>query len=209
MRIRVNSRAIRPYNAIASDHMKSYMAKIITLIATDIFGKTDALRQLVDDIPGESKILDPYGGKVITFSDEAQAYAVFNQQVGHDNFAEGLRQEINNTEGAFQLLGFSAGATACWRNACEDKNPDLLQAICIYGSQIRHYCHLRPTAPTTIVLPARENSFDVTTHAEVLAKVPLTTLKKTPYLHGYMNRLSLNFDKDGYSETLHWLKTIL
>lgn len=181
----------------------------MTLIATDIFGKTDALRQLVDDLPGENKILDPYDGKAIAFSDEAHAYAVFNQQVGHDKYAESLRQKIKNTDGAFQLLGFSAGATACWRNACEEKNQDLRQVICIYGSQIRHFCHLQPTAPTTLVLPAREFSFDVTEHAEALSKIPLTSLKRTPCLHGYMNKLSLNFDKSGYSETVRWLKTIL
>lgn len=185
------------------------MAKIITLIATDIFGNTDALRQLVDYLPGESKILDPYDGKAITFSDEAQAYSVFNQQVGHDNYAESLRQEIKNTEGTFQLLGFSAGATACWRIAGEELNANLRQVICIYGSQIRYYGELKPTVPTTIVLPARENSFDITTHAQKLEKAPFTTLKRTPYLHGYMNKLSLNFDKDGYSKTLQWLKTIL
>ena len=185
------------------------MTKTFTLIASDIFGKTDALRQLAEDLPGESKILDPYGGKTTTFADEAHAYNVFNQQVGHDNYAESLRREINNTEGAFQLLGFSAGATACWRNACDEKDAGLRQVICIYGSQIRHHCHLQPAVPTMLVLPARESSFDVTEHAEALAKIPLTTLRKTPYLHGYMNRLSLNFNKDGYGETLNWLKTVL
>lgn len=185
------------------------MTKIITLIATDIFGNTDALRQLVDDLPIECKVLDPYDGKAITFNDEAHAYTVFNQQVGHDNYAESLRQEIKHTEGAFQLLGFSAGATACWRNACGELNLNLRQVICVYGSQIRHYCHLQPTAPTTLVLPTHENSFDATEHADALSKIPQTSLKKTPNLHGYMNRLSVNFDEEGYSETLSWLKTVL
>lgn len=185
------------------------MPEFLTVIVPDIFGKSEALHRLADNLPGKKHILDPYEGKVVSFSDELEAYAVFIKQMGHDRYEQLLRYELEDINGPFQLLGFSAGATACWRAVCGDKPSAARQIICIYGSQIRHHCHLRPTVPTTVLLPVRENTFDIKEHAEILGKIPRVSLKKTPYLHGFINELSPNFDKHGYSETLSWLQTKL
>jgi len=177
-----------------------------TFIATDIFGKTDAVQRLAKELPGETKIIDPYDGKFISFDDESHAYATFSERVGPDVYAARLQEAISNYEAPFQLLGFSVGATACWRTACQDKHSGLLQTICIYGSQIRHHSHLQPTSATTVLLPAREASFDIQAHAEALNKIPRVTLKQTPYLHGFMNELSPNYNEEGYARSLAWLK---
>ena len=182
------------------------MTKVTTLIATDIFGITDALLQLVDELPSEKKILDPYAGKATTFDDEPQAYATFIKQMGHDKYEQLLRQELESIEAPYQLLGFSAGATACWRSVCGEKPLQARQTICIYGSQIRHHCHLQPATPTTVILPVQEQAFDIKRHAKKIGELPNVSVKQTPYLHGFMNKLSPNFSALGYREILSWLQ---
>lgn len=182
---------------------------MLTLVLSDIFARTQALETLVAQLPGRLKIIDPYNDKAMQFEDEAAAYAHFIRYAGIDRYTEMLNHEIRKSDEPVQLLGFSVGASACWRAACDNSLSHVESAICFYGSQIRHDSNLSPKVKTTLVLPKSEVHFDVSALAQALALKANLQLVHTDYLHGFMNQHSLNFNRAAYEEYTQWLKSAL
>ena len=179
---------------------------MLTLIAADIFGKTDALEKMAHQLPVESNVVDPYAGEKLSFESEACAYQYFVKTVGMQNYLTQLQNTVDKSSRPIQLLGFSIGATACWKIACSSEQKNIRRAICFYGSQIRHHLDLNPNVKTTAVLPKMEASFDVEAMAAMLKQKEMLELVQTPYLHGFMNAQSDNFCAEAYAKYLHWLQ---
>jgi len=182
---------------------------MLTILVSDIFGLSDALEELADQLPGTTKIIDPYAGAKLRFDNESAAYEYFVAHVGMHNYEIRLAEALNKCNEAMQLLGFSVGATACWKLACSATQKNIRQALCFYGSRIRHHVDLDPRIKTTIVLPKMEPTFDVLRLANSVCQKKRVQVLQTNYLHGFMNPQSDNFDVAAYAEFTYWLNNEL
>ncbi|MGI9274010.1 MAG: dienelactone hydrolase family protein [Endozoicomonas sp.] len=175
------------------------------IVVTDIFGKTPALESLCQELPGTSQIVDPYQGRFRNFSSEAQAYACFTSEVGLPRYAEALHDQVSGQNGKVELIGFSVGASAIWLLSERFTAEKVTGATCFYGSQIRHSIHLSPRFPVHLILPASEQHFSVQELANSLERKQNVEIEHTPYLHGFMNRYSENFNETAYRHFIQWL----
>lgn len=177
------------------------------LIASDIFGQTTALDTLVGRLESDTLVADPYGGIRMDFRSESDAYQYFQTNVGHATYRLQLKHTVQSHPDIRQLIGFSVGASACWQLLADEQIHTLEQGLCFYGSQIRHHLDLKPRRPTKLILPREEPSFDLQILTSELRGTHNIELIHTPYLHGFMNQRSQNFDPLGYEQLLEWANT--
>jgi hypothetical protein len=181
------------------------------LLATDIFGETDYVREIVcnlEDCGHGCSIVSPYVSSY-TFADEEEAYAFFIGQGGVASYVGKLRERLAGSVVPLTCVGFSAGAAGLWRALACPGSGLVETAILFYGSQIRDAAELQPRCPTLLVFPAEEPHFSVAYLIERLRGRPGISSTTVPWLHGYVNRLSRNFDREGYRRTLAWLGELL
>ncbi|SCY49511.1 DUF3795 domain-containing protein [Desulfoluna spongiiphila] len=175
------------------------------ILVSDIFGKTPALTELGNELPGTFEIVDPYCGLSMEFKEESAAYQYFTENVGLDRYCEILSKKIDETPGPVTLIGFSAGASAAWRLS-ETVSPEKVRrVVCFYGSQIRNWCTTSPVVPTDLVFARKELRFSVTELADDLSGKKNVRVHRSTYLHGFMNPASLNFNEAAYAGYIHWL----
>ncbi len=182
------------------------------LIATDIFGQslhTDELRQQLAHTRNEVTVIDPYFGQRYNFIDEAAAYQHFSETLSIDEYAQELATHIANSNQPVTVLGFSAGATAAWAVAAQLTENTLIKMIGFYGSQIRYLDKLTPNCPCQLVFPKLEQHFNLQPLITNLQTKENVLCTSTPYLHGFMNPLSSNFNQAGYEKYLTWLNQTL
>lgn len=181
------------------------------LIATDIFGKTNAVETLSERLSAVCErvhMLDPYDAKPMHFQGENEAYEVFNRLCGLENYAQICRKALDalsNEE--VILIGFSMGSSALWKVLDgRHQGGKIKHFYGFYASQIRHFLDVNPLVPCTLVFPYSEPHFDV---AELMSKLAIKeglTCIKTAYLHGFMNPLSVNYNAMGYAEYCRWIE---
>jgi len=174
---------------------------------TDIFGKTSHFQKIIDHISTRYEtieIIDPYEGADKQFQNEEEAYKQFQETMGLENYSRMLLQNLQRKKADKQIvvLGFSIGASAIWAISEELKPPGKIRAICFYSSQIRHYLDVTPQIAIDLYFAKNEPGYDVETMIERIAKKPNVKCYKTPYLHGFMNKLSKNYNQDGYNNYL-------
>lgn len=181
-------------------------------IVADIFGKTADLINFTEAIstPQVSlEILAPYKNEM-HFSDEAEAYAYFQQNIGLKTYTEQLMHKLQGRElSQLLLLGFSVGASAVW--VASEKLADFTKtrAICFYSSQIRNYLAVQPKIEIDLYFARREPSYDVDEAMAQLSDTTQLNCFKTGYLHGFMNRRSGNFDQAAYHQYVELIKGVL
>ncbi len=173
-----------------------------TLICTDIFGKSSTLEELADAICPNHLIVDPYEGENIPFQSERDAYQFFSSNVGLDNYTMILRDALKNTSTAVNLVGFSIGASAIWNLSESSVCSIVIKGTCFYGSQIRNNRKTLPRFPITLIFPEKEHHFSVYELIADLRDTPKINIRQVDYLHGFMNRLSVNFNLQGYKSEL-------
>lgn len=179
------------------------------IIVTDIFGLTPALLRLAKAIKAET-IVDPYGGNVMSFTNETQAYEYFTTHIGLDAYVAVLSNLVKTCTDEKVLVGFSVGAAAIWKLSAlisAKKAKTITHAICYYGSQIRHMNQVSPKFQVRVVLPASEPHFDVVALSQTLALQSKVSITHVDYLHGFMNELSTHFNLSGYEEHLALLQS--
>jgi dienelactone hydrolase len=167
------------------------------VIVSDIFGKTPALEVLAASLDGNVFIIDPYDGINMQFVSESEAYDHFTQHVSLDSYQVLVSSFVNNLSDPVVVIGFSAGASAAWLASASFGQ----HVVCVYGvysSQIRHHLWVTPVVPTYLVFPKQEKHFNGNTVMNELKGKPNITLIHTAYLHGFMNKLSVNFNQQGY-----------
>lgn len=186
------------------------------IVLSDIFGYTEALNELVEQLPGASCILNPYqpAGELSVaqrFADEAEAYAAFTRSGGVCAYSEKLRGVLEQLNEPVELLGFSAGAAAIWYAGLDwtevDSEMPVRRATGFYASQIRHRLNAAPRFPLRLILPVSEAHFSVAELAAALAGFPQVELMQSDYQHGFMNPLSVNYSAEAYRKYLHFLQT--
>ncbi len=179
-----------------------------SIILADVFGRTPALIALAQSI-GAIKIIDPYQGRMMGFTDEAQAYQYFVDKVGIDAYLDSVSYELSELSKPSTMIGFSVGASVLWRLSQSYQGKYIKRAIGFYGSQIRHDLHITPMFAVQLILPKFEPHFAIEQLAQVVESKPLVSVLKTDYLHGFMNKCSVNFDELGYQEHIKQLKKTL
>jgi dienelactone hydrolase len=106
------------------------------------------------------------------------------------------------------LLGFSVGASIIWMNSALNNLPHVRGALCFYGSQIRNFSNINPRFPVSLVFPLSEKHFSVPELIDDLISKQNVQILQSPYLHGFMNYQSKNFDPLGHSQYLQIIKSV-
>ncbi|TAP41038.1 hypothetical protein EYS00_07425 [Alteromonas sp. KUL49] len=181
----------------------------MNIFVSDIFGKTEALEALASGVASNYLILDPYEGQDMKFESERNAYQYFSENVGLQAYSEKLEQCMAEIDTSVNLIGFSVGASAIWKVSNRLSLPSVNHAICFYGSQIRHHRRVKPLFPVSLIFPHQEQHFSVPELVDELSSVHNVEIKEVPYLHGFMNKLSDNFNQTGYESGLEMLSVEL
>jgi len=170
------------------------------LIVTDIFGVTASVLSLANVLMAERaqvEVVDPYDGKEKSFSHEQSAYDAFLANCGHDSYFRKVQNAISSSLEELVIIGFSAGASAAWRNMESDWQSNILHFVGFYPGQIRYPLHITPKYPCTIVFPNREEHFDVYDVSDILNEIDNVQCIITDYGHGFMNPLSHQYSSIG------------
>lgn len=180
------------------------------LLATDIFGKTNAVEAFSERLSAVGEkvhIFDPYDAKPMHFQNENEAYEVFMQTCGLESYAEMCQKTLDALcDEEVILIGFSMGASALWKALDGREEGNIKHFYGFYASQIRHFLDANPRVPCTLVFPNCEPHFNVEALISKLATKEMLTCIKTPYSHGFMNPLSVNYDAKGYTEYCEWIE---
>lgn len=182
------------------------------LLAADIFGVTGDLLEIAAAVGGNgnrSRIIGPYPASV-RFNDEDLAYAAFIRHGGVDSYTKKVLGHLADSgDKPLACIGFSAGAAALWRAMADPAAEGVSLAVCLYGSQIRNAVTVEPRCPCLLVFPEEEPHFSVAELIGCLRHRPRIRCAAVPWRHGYMNRLSRNFNREGHARTLAWLRWLL
>lgn len=174
---------------------------MLNIIVSDIFGRTKALEELASSFSLPSEIHDPYSGKYMAFSNEQEAYNYFLENVTLQKYSESLLNKIQSLDCSLNLIGFSVGASAIWKIS-NVSNLNVNGAYCYYGSQIRNLTSIEPLFSINLTFPASELHFSVTDLMEKLANKKNLTIRQVPFLHGFMNLHSVNYNQQGYKQEI-------
>lgn len=176
-----------------------------TIIVSDIFGRTKALEKLASLLSSEVDIFDPYDSEIKGFANESEAYSFFTSEVGIDKYSEKLSEFVQSIESELKLIGFSIGAAAIWKISGQKNMDNISSATCFYGSQIRNFNQVVPLFPIKLIFPAFEEHFSVSELMATLSGMENVTIKQVPFLHGFMNQHSVNYDQRGYNQEIQAL----
>ena len=175
------------------------------IIFSDVFGITPALNKLKDQL-GANSVVDPYEGKSMGFDNEADAYSYFIAEVGLDVYVSRVLKALASLKCTTNIIGFSVGASAIWRISQRNHCGHINQAVCFYGSQIRHSTKITPCFKIQLVFPKKESHFDVSELIVKLENKNNVEITQVEYLHGFMNSHSDNYNEEGYIESMAVLK---
>jgi dienelactone hydrolase len=179
------------------------------VVVSDIFGKTPELEDLVNNIAtnfASTLLVDPYEGDLMNFGNEQAAYSYFNQKIGLDDYTATVLEKLKQRDIQLLLVGFSIGASVIWKISQEKIFHPHTKAIGFYGSQIRNLLDVNPGIHIDLYLPRYEPHFEVSEFIEEVTKKKFARCVKTGYLHGFMNKRSKNYNRNGYSEYLTLLR---
>ncbi|MBF0234896.1 MAG: hypothetical protein HQK65_17955 [Desulfamplus sp.] len=183
-----------------------YAKDIKYFIISDIFGKTVALDKLADDLDLDIDIIDPYAGKDMQFNSEEQAYHFFMSNVGLDCYCDIVKHRLDTAQMQLVLIAFSVGASSAWKISATFAPEKVKRLFCFYGSQVRYSLTIEPVVPIEYIMPCRESGFSVAELSSRLSEKQNVLVHETPYLHGFMNAFSRNYNSMGYTQYVNWLR---
>jgi len=190
-------------------------SKKTCLIASDIFGMSEAFLSLVNDVNIDDSVLTvvPYQQPQTVFKNEAQAYQCFQDYGGITAYIHSLKQHLKCNLDIKQVIGFSAGAAAIYKAMSELSNDGIsinnLTLILFYPSQIRHYSGSHINCRCHIIFPEFEPHFSLPDVIQVLQQQSGIKVEQSSYQHGFMNRDSRAFDQTAYNHYCQMLNRLL
>lgn len=183
------------------------------IIATDIFGSTDHIRQLGQSLTGPAlsvEIISPYQhispGIAPSFATEDaayQAFQAFQSQCGIEQYIALISHALITAKGPCVVIGFSVGAACAWKALDQLNELQVQSLIGFYPGQIRHYLDVLPPCPVSLVFACHESYFDVDNIIRQLNKIDQVKCFKSQYLHGFMNPSSINFSAEAAEQFNH------
>lgn len=176
------------------------------LLVADIFGQTEALETLAKEISPCTEIFSPYGPTQLNLRNEQEAYRYFSERVGLESYTQKLSRHIRSLSGSIKLIGFSVGSAAIWKLSNDKSLSSINDAICFYGSQIRHSPSITPRFPIELIFPEEEKHFDLQKLIKELQNKPNVAIRQLAAKHGFMNLHSDGFNQNIYREMLLKLK---
>lgn len=187
--------------------------KFNIIVAADIFGESSAFKELCQQISSgdldSSSInyhfIGPYEFQPDSFLSEQHAYQYFIEHVGIEAYSQKLFSLLERINGPTLLIGFSVGGSAIWRLLPRLKNSHGLSAICFYSGQIRAMTEINPSIPCRLIFPSSETHFSVPELLSSLHEKKLISIEKSNWLHGFMNKQSVNYNQDAYQHYLSQL----
>jgi dienelactone hydrolase len=195
---------MEPLHTHHPEDAEPVVKRIGLVVASDIFGVTPQLQELASALApsyASVRIVDPYAGQQMGFQEESDAYEYFQAGCTISRYAD-LIAEAVDASGQADLLGFSVGAAAAWSISDRPVARRIRQVTCFYGSRIRDMLHIDPLCPVTLIFPRMEAQFDVEPLIAAVSQKTAVTCVRTPYLHGFMNGRSGNFNQSAYDEFL-------
>ena len=176
------------------------------LIASDIFGMTEAFLRLARSLGPEPVPLCAHEDQALSFESEAEAYERFMQTGGIDAYVRRMRAVLAADPAITALVGFSAGATAGWIICGSVEAHRLGTAVLFYGSRIRDHAALRPACPVRLIFAEHEVGFDPGPLVQSLATrgIPAELVRGAG--HGFMNELSTKYSPQLYRHFLGELR---
>lgn len=179
------------------------------IVVSDIFGKTLELERFAKKVSynNDFHIISPYISENPQFSNEGEAYSYFSENVGLDAYFKQLHKYALSINVPFRLIGFSIGASICWKYIANNTNKNLNKTDLFYGSQIRNMENLEPKTPVKLIMPKFESHFSVEEHTQALKNKLNVTIENTQSLHGFMNKLSQNYCERAYHQYVNVLSS--
>jgi len=168
------------------------------VIVTDIFGAQPEVLSQFDKLSSDYLCVQPYDHLPPVFADDQEAYQYFLDHGGMEAYCNTLGEVLKaQTEPVF-VVGFSAGAAACWANLALEH---LTVKACVgfYGGQIRQMTHLQLLYPTELIF-SEETHFSVLELMDALKHKTNVKQSLAPYPHGFMNVLSKAYQQDSALE---------
>lgn len=187
------------------------------IFVADIFGLTDEFKDLCQEITQgvkqdfnvECQIIGPYQNQPASFASEHDAYQYFMGNVTLDGYIELIANQLQEASGPKLLVGFSVGGSAIWSLLSSRTFNNILSCTCFYSSQIRHQTKLTPAIPTRLIFPSAEPHFSISDLKAALKERHEVTIEQSDYLHGFMNKHSINYDQVGYDQYVNRLINLL
>lgn len=172
------------------------------LIVTDIFGAHPDVLSQFDKLASDYLCVQPYDHQPPSFTDDNEAYQYFLAHGALEAYSNKLGEVLKAQTEPVVLVGFSAGAAACWANLAIE---NLMIKACVgfYGGQIRQMTHLQPLYATELIF-AEESHFSVLELMDVLAAKTNLKQNLAPYPHGFMNVLSKGYRAEAAG--IYWEK---
>jgi len=183
---------------LGEDGVMKFVPPAKILIASDIFGMTEAFLRLARSLGPEPVPLCAHEDQALSFESEAEAYERFMQTGGIDAYVRRLRAALAADPAITALVGFSAGATAGWIACGSVEAHRLGAAVLFYGSRIRDHAALQPACPVRLIFAEYEAGFDPGPLVQGLAARGIPAELVQGAGHGFMNELSAK-----YSPLLH------
>lgn len=161
--------------------------KVIVLIH-EIYGVTGNLLKLKELLEGMGyRVLCPslYPDGYVS-GDEAKCYTKFYDEIGLDGGKKVIEKIMaDGGDDEYILIGFSVGATIAW---LESRHKRVSKVICVYGSRIRDYLNVKPTAKAHLLF-CREKSFNIDLIRDGLKDNPAVYFKEIKGGHGFYGKL--------------------
>ena len=167
------------------------------IIASDIFGVNDHLKKWaaqLNDHHFSTHLVSPYSHDQ-AFDSEISAYRAFQAAGGVNAYTQKLSTLTIQKDDV--LLGFSAGAASQWQWLAKDQELVCAHLLGFYPGQIRHHLTSAPACSVTLFFPQQEPHFGVSAVINRLKPFSQVQCIQTPYGHGFMNPLSVNYSNSG------------
>lgn len=129
------------------------------------------------------------------YDQEEIAYQHFMENVGLENALSKIKSVLSEMKDDYErifIVGFSIGATIAWLCSEEDA---VTGVVGYYGSRIRDHLNIIPQAPTLLLFPEEEKSFDVDELISVLREKEIKTYKFSG-LHGFSDSYSTQYNQE-------------
>lgn len=178
------------------------------VIVSDIFGLTAPLMNLSGLISSNARVIDPYKGVIQPYDSEQYYYNKFKLECGHDNYVANVLNALNALTQPTTCIAFSAGASAAWRAQLLTGNPHLKKLFGFYPSQIRNNLAIEAKKPCEFIFPESEVHFNLSEIIEKLTAKRNVNCIQTPFLHGFMNEYSENFNAQALNKYCNYIKSV-
>ena len=165
------------------------------LLATDVFGPTPALENMVRTLGQPCVVISPFDDPQLYFHEEKTAYDAFLVQRGVTRYAEKLIHALQEYGANIQMtIGFSAGASALWIASTNEAATQLRANILFYGSRIRDHKNVQPYCPVRLIFAENEPAFNAAALCKDLRDLGHQAELVRGAKHGFMNPHSSGFD---------------